>query len=116
MPYADKNSPEAQASLRKARRKHYAANKEQYFQRNAEARERKRAFILESRNKPCTDCGGVFPLPAMQHDHLSDKWKNVSALPSASWRQIREEIAKCEVVCANCHAIRTDARFRSCSG
>lgn len=39
------------------------------------------------------------------------KFRNVSDLMSRSWPVIEEEIAKCECVCANHHAIRTQRRF-----
>jgi hypothetical protein len=60
--------------------------------------------------KPCTDCGGVFHQCAMTWDHLpgTDKRSEVSTLLQRhSRRQILAEIAKCELVCANCHAVRT---------
>ena len=60
--------------------------------------------------QPCTDCGGTFPVPAMQWDHRpgTDKVGDVSYLLGRLRKErILEEIAKCELVCANCHAIRT---------
>jgi hypothetical protein len=63
--------------------------------------------------KPCTDCGGVFHHAAMQWDHLpgSEKLENLGNLRGKrSRRLVLEEIAKCELVCANCHAIRTFVR------
>ena len=62
---------------------------------------------------PCADCGGRFPAPAMQWDHLpgTDKRANVAnLLPRLCKSRVLEEIAKCELVCANCHAIRTVSR------
>ena len=66
-------------------------------------------------DKACTDCGGVFPPEAMQWDHLpgSIKLGEISAkIRQWSRRLIFEELAKCELVCANCHAIRTYKRLR----
>ena len=63
--------------------------------------------------KPCTDCGRVFPAAVMQWDHLPGvpKLGNISTDMSRRSRdEVLEEIAKCELVCANCHAIRTFAR------
>lgn len=61
---------------------------------------------------PCMDCGGTFPPECMDFDHLRDKVKNVSAMIYASrpWNEIEEEMSKCELVCANCHRIRTKRR------
>jgi hypothetical protein len=63
--------------------------------------------------KPCTDCGAVLPPRAMQWDHLpgNEKIDHVATLRQANnRRRILAEIAKCELVCANCHAVRTLAR------
>lgn len=68
-------------------------------------------------NNPCTDCKHYWPSYVMQFDHIGDdKTANVSELAlrrHAKWEVIEAEIAKCELVCANCHAIRTHRRFGS---
>jgi len=61
-------------------------------------------------SRPCTDCGGFFHAAAMTFDHLpgSEKRADVSTLLHAGYRRaLFDEIAKCELVCANCHAVRT---------
>lgn len=69
--------------------------------------------ILEIKKaNPCKDCGFNNPL-VLQFDHISDdKFDNVTTMvrKGASWKRILEEIAKCEIVCANCHQIRTFKR------
>jgi len=58
----------------------------------------------------CSDCGQLFPACCMDFDHVEgDKSAEVGALVAkgASWELIQEEIDKCELVCANCHRIRT---------
>jgi hypothetical protein len=48
----------------------------------------------------------------MDFDHIGSKEANISALMSRSGLdRLVKEIAKCEVVCANCHRIRTQARL-----
>jgi hypothetical protein len=67
--------------------------------------------LKESRG--CADCGGRFPAEVMQWDHVpgADKVADVSnLLRRLCKRRVLEEIAKCELVCANCHAIRTVMR------
>lgn len=63
---------------------------------------------------PCKDCDRRFPPWVMHFDHLdgSSKLHNVSKMAgqNRTKRLIREEIAKCEVVCAVCHAHRTYCR------
>lgn len=64
--------------------------------------------------QPCTDCGGLFPPVCLDFDHLPQFQKRlgISRMVSTcrSWAAITAEIAKCELVCANCHRIRTDIR------
>jgi hypothetical protein len=63
--------------------------------------------------KPCAVCGGVFHPAAMQWDHLPGTGKNgnVGDIQRRSARaRVLAEIAKCELVCANCHSIRTFQR------
>jgi hypothetical protein len=66
-------------------------------------------------DKPCADCGGIFHYAAMEWDHRpgSDKVAEVSAVvaKTRSKRRVLEEIAKCDLVCANCHAVRTYIRL-----
>jgi 5-methylcytosine-specific restriction endonuclease McrA len=65
-------------------------------------------------DKPCMDCGNIFPPCAMDFDHVHGKKKFNVGL-AKNLRQLAEEIAKCELVCANCHRIRTFTRSGSLS-
>ena len=60
----------------------------------------------------CADCRQIFPAPVMHWDHLPGYAKVgcVSDLTSRRSTIVLEELKKCELVCANCHAIRTSAR------
>lgn len=55
------------------------------------------------------DCGGVFHWFAMHFDHRPEHHKkfNISAAGNRNREKVAEEIAKCDLVCGNCHAIRT---------
>jgi len=56
---------------------------------------------------PCHDCGLKYPYYVMQFDHVrGKKRKDVSRITSSK-RVFLEEVLKCELVCANCHAVRT---------
>jgi hypothetical protein len=70
-------------------------------------------MILAAKDGPCTDCGVRYPPYVMQFDHVRGvKRLNVSAMASCTYgpAPILAEIAKCDLVCANCHAERTYAR------
>lgn len=67
----------------------------------------------------CVDCGYNDHSEALEFDHIPgcEKVANISAM--LGWgspqdglvmQRIRAEIEKCEVVCANCHRIRTANR------
>ena len=60
---------------------------------------------------PCVDCGEVDPV-VLTFDHVrGQKSFTISdRLHSSAWPQLVVEIAKCEVVCANCHMRRTARR------
>jgi len=61
----------------------------------------------------CVDCGNT-DVRVLEFDHLRDKEANISALMNnSSIARMQAEIAKCDVVCANCHRIRTYARAGS---
>jgi hypothetical protein len=76
--------------------------------RSAEARSIVRRYL---ENTPCSDCGEADSL-VLEFDHLRDKRAAVSWLRvnAAGCRALLDEIAKCEVVCANCHRRRTARR------
>jgi lysyl-tRNA synthetase class I len=70
-------------------------------------------YIRDLKEKsPCMDCKEYYPYYVMDFDHVrGKKHKNVMELiPTLSKKKIDEEIAKCEVVCSNCHRIRTHIR------
>jgi hypothetical protein len=64
------------------------------------------------RNVPCADCGGRFETCAMDFDHRVPAEKRytvtrmVGRVPTSA---ILDEVAKCDIVCANCHRLRTYA-------
>lgn len=63
--------------------------------------------------RACTDCGFAGHPAALSWDHLGDKLSTRVSSAFAlgwAWERILGEIAKCEVVCLNCHAIRTAQR------
>lgn len=108
MPYKD---PEAQAQ---AQRAHYENNKQQWRDRGKALRARNRQFVQAQKNKPCMDCGVQYPHYVMDFDHRPDEVKvlNLSNIGNqwSNLDRIQAEIDKCDLVCANCHRIRTYER------
>jgi hypothetical protein len=84
-------------------------------QREAQLRWKKerKVAIQDLKRKPCMDCGIEYHPVCMQFDHRESdkKFKNLSKMTNYSWDRIMEEISKCDLVCANCHALRTYNRL-----
>ena len=82
--------------------------------RNSELyRQRAAAVALAAKDRPCADCGARFDPCAMDFDHVRGiKVAAVSELVRRGARPevVLREIAKCEVVCSNCHRVRTQRR------
>ena len=95
-------------------RANYQANKERYFRLAVERHEDLKARIRALKNVPCIDCGHTFDPVCMDFDHLPQfsKTMNVAGMirRRMRWETIKAEIDKCELVCANCHRLRTKAR------
>ncbi len=70
-------------------------------------------YIQELKSStPCLDCKISYPYYMMDFDHVrGTKHANVAELINTlSKKKIDLEIAKCEIVCSNCHRIRTHHR------
>ncbi len=93
---------------------HYRADKPQYYARNKTTREKITELIREFKtSNPCTDCGVFYPFYVMDFDHLPqyEKLFELSRAPRCgSLTAVQEEMAKCDLVCANCHRVRTFTR------
>lgn len=71
----------------------------------------KREMVAKLKDRPCADCGGRFPAVCMDFDHRdpAGKTAGIAALVGGKYSMatILAEIEKCDLVCANCHRIRT---------
>ena len=80
--------------------------------RSHKTRQKERRDYVKSKknNLPCLDCGISYPWYVMDFDHVRGKKQfNLSIVGSmiCSFEKIDREIAKCDLVCANCHRART---------
>ena len=80
-----------------------------------ERRERT-AYLEQLRSVPCMDCEGNFPTVVMDFDHVPGRGEKLFGLGGSdvgrTMVELRVETAKCDVVCANCHRLRSVARTR----
>lgn len=61
----------------------------------------------------CADCGYAGRPEALDFDHLPEMEKCFDISTGCSkhtWEEVKAEMSKCEVVCANCHRVRTADR------
>ena len=99
------------AHLCKTVEHHREKRKKESNDAHARNRDRNRGYVYEVLStSQCLDCGYGNWL-ALQFDHRNpaEKVMDVSVLMSAGvgLARLKTEIAKCDVVCANCHTIRT---------
>ena len=78
-------------------------------------REQIRDLIAKVKDVPCTDCKNIFPDYVMDLDHLPERGPKLFTVSQAvhklfNMQKLLDEVAKCEVVCSNCHRIRTNKR------
>ena len=106
-----------------ARREYHRNYMRAWYQRNKEKhlgyvskvtkrrRQEVRDYLIEVKSSPCMDCGVTFPPEAMDFDHLRDK-EFMIGRSDRGLTKTKDEIAKCELVCSNCHRVRTMKRRR----
>jgi hypothetical protein len=68
----------------------------------------RRTYLRELLAQPCAHCGEKYPIGAMNFHHRDPAQKRMKVGEAArNWNDetFYSEVAKCDVVCANCHAI-----------
>ena len=67
-------------------------------------------LVRKAKEQPCHNCGKTYPYYVMDFDHIRGK-KNFlishAITNTTSIMNIEKEMAKCDLICANCHRIRT---------
>jgi hypothetical protein len=99
-------NPEKQ---RLAKRAWYLKNKDKVRQQTKAQRTRNQEFVRSFLSEhPCVDCGES-DIVVLEFDHQRDKTQEVCELArnGVSLQTLKNEIEKCDVVCANCHKRRT---------
>jgi len=90
-------------------------NKEDLYKNQQRYRDANHKNLWEYlKNKSCVDCK-ISDSRVLEFDHLPEFEKkfDISKAVSGStksWKLILTEIDKCEIVCSNCHRIRTMIR------
>ena len=99
------------AATKEWKRQYYLGHKADYQRRDRVRVARLRHLIRAAKARPCTDCGIEYPYYVMDFDHRGGKSFNIATAGYKIGRKkLLAEIAKCDVVCSNCHRERTHAR------
>jgi hypothetical protein len=104
--------------FRRYTKANYQANRERYIQKaeksNATLKETWRLFVDGYKNAPCVDCNVKYPPYVMDFDHTDPSQKSFEISRAVQSLKSRDliliEMMKCELVCSNCHRIRTHNR------
>lgn len=97
---------------------YYKGNKNKYRARLKHYRQEIKSKITALKeSSTCADCSNYYPPVCMDFDHVrGKKLFDISSYSgkcgSMSWERIQQEIDKCELVCANCHRLRTERRSK----
>jgi hypothetical protein len=90
----------------------YLRHKDEQCVRASNTRKRVQDYVRQIKQiTPCADCGVLYPYYVMDFDHIDgDKKFNLANSTQQGFLIVKKEIEKCEVVCSNCHRIRTHNR------
>ena len=85
--------------------------------RQAKRKSVKQQLVAAAGGK-CRDCGAAFPdyPEVFDFDHLPENGKETAVshfLAQGAFKKAILEAKKCELVCSNCHRIRTASRLRA---
>jgi len=93
---------------------HYQNNKKYYLDKSKEYSKKSRQYIYDYlKNKSCEECGEK-RIATLQFDHINinSKYFSISsAARNTGINKLKEEIDKCRILCANCHAVHTAKQF-----
>lgn len=97
--------------MRPRAKAHYQENKSYYRERNNRKRAQLTQLIRAMKSAPCADCKQTFPHYVMDFDHVrGEKRFVISRGAREGTNVLEEELRKCDLVCSNCHRIRTHER------
>ncbi len=110
--WVEANRGKLNEAVRKYRANRYA--KEGCWRDSSPKSSALKAWMNEIKSRPCVDCGGRFEICCMDFDHKDGTAKeyNVGSMFAHHYSRelIEKELVKCELVCSNCHRVRTRNR------
>jgi len=99
---------------KKYNKEHYQKNKIKYLEKSKSYEKNNRKYMYDYlKNHPCEECGET-RIAALQFDHIEIKNKSFTIGHygrKTGIVKLKEEIEKCRILCANCHAVHTSEQF-----
>jgi len=97
----EKHNEDARKWYAKNRDKQRDMNQRNYAKTRAKLLAYKKAYFI---SHPCSVCGEC-RIPCLEFHHTNPKEKERTVCQIRTLAKFKEEVKKCVVVCANCHAI-----------
>lgn len=76
----------------------------EYFK---QARKQVKNLLVDAFDSRCGYCGEIFPIEVFEFHHIDPSTKNFEVAQGiakhSSWEKLTKEVAKCVMLCANCH-------------
>lgn len=110
---SDRLSDQCKSCHKILRKEHYTKNKSKILLQVKQTKENYFEWYKSLKNKPCKDCGIKYPYYVMEFDHSHSKKFQLGSAAKGHYskQEVLNEISKCELVCANCHRVRTHLRW-----
>lgn len=97
-------------------KEHPEATKKAFDKCRNRMKKERNEYLAKIKSQPCSDCNKQYHPICMDFDHRDRKTK-LNSVSKMGWsnnslQKIKLEIDKCDLVCANCHRLRTYKQFK----
>jgi hypothetical protein len=87
------------------------SNRSKIYEQTKKNQEFVKRHVQKLRCNPCHDCKKTYPWYIMEFDHRDGRDLNYRSFKNIkSMKRLKIELTKCDLVCRNCHGIRTYER------
>ena len=90
---------------------YYQLNKEKVREQQRECSKERKSYCIEYLGGKCVECGTTHNL---QFDHIKREGKKYTIAPKITYKfdNLKEELDKCQLLCYDCHKIKTKSERR----
>ena len=98
--------PETKAKRKQYQYDYMRKRRPEFVERNRILANKRKEMLIDMFGRACADCGGTYPSAVFHFHHVQPKTNEVSNMLAGSLGPLMAEVAKCVMLCANCHIIR----------